>query len=149
MKLGQNFVKYFVRFLGQWSFKKKCFWDLLTFILYIFDFCCNKIQYVRDYMAIQVFDNAQLYVSTLAWPHFWSTLLQSSKYRFLLKQLSGSNSVLIYVEVTWIKVAKVKWKNVHNFVFKKSVICWLCSKSEVMLKHFVLCCLQHMWQKYN
>ena len=44
------------------------FWHI--FCTFIFDFCCNKIQYVRDYMAIQVFDNAQLYVSTLAWPHF-------------------------------------------------------------------------------
>ena len=42
------------------------FWHLQC--TFIFDFCCNKIQYVRDYMAIQVFDNAQLYVSTLAWP---------------------------------------------------------------------------------
>ena len=44
------------------------FWHI--FCTFIFDFCCNKIQYVRDYMAIQVLDNAQLYVSTLAWPHF-------------------------------------------------------------------------------
>jgi serine protease inhibitor len=30
MKLGQNFVKYFVRFLGNGVSRKKCFWDLLT-----------------------------------------------------------------------------------------------------------------------
>ena len=31
IKLGQNSVKYFIHFGGQWSFKKNCFWDLLTF----------------------------------------------------------------------------------------------------------------------
>ena len=31
MKLGQNFVKYFVHFLGNGVSRKKCFWDLLTF----------------------------------------------------------------------------------------------------------------------
>ena len=31
MKLGQKFVKYFVRFLGNGVSRKKCFWDLLTF----------------------------------------------------------------------------------------------------------------------
>ena len=30
MKLGQNFVKYFIRFLGL-EFQEECFWDLLTF----------------------------------------------------------------------------------------------------------------------
>ena len=38
MKLGQNFVKYFVLFFGQWSLKKTCFRDLLTFNLYKFYF---------------------------------------------------------------------------------------------------------------
>ena len=31
MKLGQNFVRYFVRFVGNEVSRKKCFWDLLTF----------------------------------------------------------------------------------------------------------------------
>ena len=33
----EAFVKYF-GFFGQWSFKKKCFWDSLTFS------CCMKLQ---------------------------------------------------------------------------------------------------------
>ena len=58
-----------VRFRGHDAKKRIPFFQALFWHLhctFIFDFCCNKIQYVRDYMAIQVFDNAQLYVSTLA-----------------------------------------------------------------------------------
>ena len=83
-------------FSWSWCQEKNSFFQALFWHLhctFIFDFCCNKIQYVRDYMAIQVFDNAQLYVSTLAWPHFWSTLLQPLKYRFLLKQLCGCRAL--------------------------------------------------------
>ena len=32
MKLGENFVKYFIRFLGNGVLRKKCFWDLQTFM---------------------------------------------------------------------------------------------------------------------
>ena len=45
MKLGQNFVKYFVRFLGYGVFLKKMFWDLLTFS--DIKFCGNFIEFTK------------------------------------------------------------------------------------------------------
>ena len=37
MKLGQNFVKYFVHFWGNGVSRKKCFWDFLTFSKHLKD----------------------------------------------------------------------------------------------------------------
>ena len=64
--LGQKSVKNLGRILGKWGFKKNCFWDLLTFNLYI---NCHNLKYGSIITEIVILRGSE----GVRWSHFLHT----------------------------------------------------------------------------